>query len=360
MISNGLMDTLQIVVLVLVAAGALVVVRTRDRARLVLVLSVYGILLAVLFFAFQAPGRGAVGDQRGGGGAAAHPAARHRQGEEARAVTPRQRLVLFSVAVAGLVGCYLWAFSGLPGFGNYPGPYGQAILAHAIAQTHATGVVSAINFEYRGFDTVGEEFILFTAAAGMSVVLRRLRNERKDPPEQLEAAAARDVPRTSPAVRGVALLLVAPTVVLGWWLGTHAQTNPSGGFQGGVILATAFMLVYLSGDLRTARRLRPEAVVDAAEAIGAGGFAAVGVTAVALGFPYLYNFLPLGKIPGSVSSSGTIALISLLVGIEVAAAFVAIIGELLEQSLIVRQPAPASGPGRQPQPDSQPQSGGTD
>ena len=55
MISNGLMDTLQIVVLVLVAAGALVVVRTKDRVRLVLVLSVYGILLAVLFFAFQAP-----------------------------------------------------------------------------------------------------------------------------------------------------------------------------------------------------------------------------------------------------------------------------------------------------------------
>ena len=55
MISNGLMDTLQIVVLVLVAAGALVVVRTKDRVRLVLVLSVYGILLAVLFFTFQAP-----------------------------------------------------------------------------------------------------------------------------------------------------------------------------------------------------------------------------------------------------------------------------------------------------------------
>jgi energy-converting hydrogenase B subunit D len=55
MISNALMGTLQIVVLVLVAAGALVVVRTKDRVRLVLVLSVYGILLAVLFFVFQAP-----------------------------------------------------------------------------------------------------------------------------------------------------------------------------------------------------------------------------------------------------------------------------------------------------------------
>jgi energy-converting hydrogenase B subunit D len=53
--NNALMDTLQIVLLVLVAAGALVVVRTKDRVRLVIVLSVYGILLAVLFFAFQAP-----------------------------------------------------------------------------------------------------------------------------------------------------------------------------------------------------------------------------------------------------------------------------------------------------------------
>jgi hypothetical protein len=33
-------------------------------------------------------------------------------------VTPRQRLALFCVAAAGLVGCYLWAFTGLPGFGK--------------------------------------------------------------------------------------------------------------------------------------------------------------------------------------------------------------------------------------------------
>jgi uncharacterized MnhB-related membrane protein len=49
------MDVLQVTVLVLVAAGATLVVRTRDRVRLVLVLSVYGMLLAILFFVFQAP-----------------------------------------------------------------------------------------------------------------------------------------------------------------------------------------------------------------------------------------------------------------------------------------------------------------
>jgi multicomponent Na+:H+ antiporter subunit B len=248
---------------------------------------------------------------------------------------------LFLAGAGGLVACFLWAVTGLPGFGNYPGPYGFVILKNAVAQTHATGVVSAVNFQYRGFDTVGEEFILFTAAAGMSVVLRRLRGEREGDGEQdsspVEVAAGRPVPATSAAVRIATLLLVGPTVVLGWWLATHAQANPSGGFQGGVILATAFFLVFLSGQFLVFRRISPDIMLDAAEALGAGGFAAVGLTAVAMNLPFLYNYLPLGTIPGAISSSGTIALISFLVGIEVASAFLLIVGELLEQTLLRKE-----------------------
>lgn len=48
-------EILQAVILVIVAAGALAVVRARDRVRQVLLLSGYGLLLAVLFFTFQAP-----------------------------------------------------------------------------------------------------------------------------------------------------------------------------------------------------------------------------------------------------------------------------------------------------------------
>jgi energy-converting hydrogenase B subunit D len=51
----GMMQALQITLLVLVAAGATAVVVIRDRVRQVLMLSIYGVLLAVLFLAFQAP-----------------------------------------------------------------------------------------------------------------------------------------------------------------------------------------------------------------------------------------------------------------------------------------------------------------
>ena len=51
----GLMDVLQGVLLVLVAAGATAVVLTRSPLRQVIVLSAYGLILALLFLAFQAP-----------------------------------------------------------------------------------------------------------------------------------------------------------------------------------------------------------------------------------------------------------------------------------------------------------------
>jgi multicomponent Na+:H+ antiporter subunit B len=252
-------------------------------------------------------------------------------------MTPRQRRRVFLVAGTGLVAFYLWGLSGLPGFGHYPGPYGPAILRIAVAQTRATGVVSAINFDYRGFDTVGEEFILFAAAAGVSVVLRRLRGERER--SALDEAADQDVPPTSGAVRMLALLFTGPVVLAGWWLASHAQTNPSGGFQGGVVLATAFVLIYLAGEFLVFKRFSPVTLTDVVEAVGAGGFAAVGLVAVLIGLPYLADYLPLGQVPGAVSSSGTIALISFFVGLEVAAAFILIVGELLEQTLLIRQEA---------------------
>jgi uncharacterized MnhB-related membrane protein len=49
------MDVLQVMLLVLVAAGATALALTRDPLRQVVVLSAYGLLLALLFMAFQAP-----------------------------------------------------------------------------------------------------------------------------------------------------------------------------------------------------------------------------------------------------------------------------------------------------------------
>lgn len=54
-VQPALMDALQVTILVLVAAGATIVVLSKTPVRQVIVLSSYGLLLALLFLAFQAP-----------------------------------------------------------------------------------------------------------------------------------------------------------------------------------------------------------------------------------------------------------------------------------------------------------------
>ena len=54
-VPTGIMDVLQITLLVLVGVAATAVVLIRAHVRQVLALSAYGVLLAVLFLAFQAP-----------------------------------------------------------------------------------------------------------------------------------------------------------------------------------------------------------------------------------------------------------------------------------------------------------------
>jgi multicomponent Na+:H+ antiporter subunit B len=103
------------------------------------------------------------------------------------------------------------------------------------------------------------------------------------------------------------------------------------------VLATGFILLYLAGQFLVFNKVSPVAVTDAIEAVGAGGFAGVGVGALGVGAAYLANVLPLGSSAGAVNSSGTIALISFLVGVEVAAAFTLIVSELLEQTLILKE-----------------------
>jgi uncharacterized MnhB-related membrane protein len=52
---SWLVTALQVTLLLLVAGGALLVVLARDPVRQVVILSVYGIILAMLFLGLQAP-----------------------------------------------------------------------------------------------------------------------------------------------------------------------------------------------------------------------------------------------------------------------------------------------------------------
>jgi multisubunit Na+/H+ antiporter MnhB subunit len=60
-------------------------------------------------------------------------------------------------------------------------PFGEPVhtemdsyfIEHAQAEASANNVVTSIVFDYRGFDTLGEATVLFTAVAGVLMALRR-------------------------------------------------------------------------------------------------------------------------------------------------------------------------------------------
>jgi multicomponent Na+:H+ antiporter subunit B len=239
---------------------------------------------------------------------------------------------LFLVAMAGLAVFLLWGMAGLPHFGTFAGAYSRLLNATAVSERAATNVVASITFDYRGFDTMGEEFILFAAVVGVAILLRAQRDEEEGQPE--EEITGRHAPATSNAVRAVGLAFVGPIVVFGIYVVAHGHLSPGGGFQGGVVLATGALLVYLSGEYVTLRRVRPESLIDAAESAGAGGYVLIGLLGLVAGTSFLDNFLPLGQ-PGALLSSGTIVPINAAVGLEVAGGFVLLLSEFLEQTLVL-------------------------
>src|ERR1051326_5379323 len=139
------------------------------------------------------------------------------------------RYALFFPFAAAFFGLFYVAIQGVPAVGHYRGPYGDVINAVAVAERHSTDVVSAVNFDYRGFDTLGEESILFASVIGATLLLRKQPGEEKDEPE--EEAPQRHVPEMSDAVRVLTLGLVAPTVLFGIYVVVHGQLTPGGGFQ---------------------------------------------------------------------------------------------------------------------------------
>jgi multisubunit Na+/H+ antiporter MnhB subunit len=49
------------------------------------------------------------------------------------------------------------------------------IISNAQTDTGANNVVTSVVFDYRGFDTLGEATVLFTAVAGVVMLFRRLK-----------------------------------------------------------------------------------------------------------------------------------------------------------------------------------------
>jgi len=242
-------------------------------------------------------------------------------------VTRRARSFV-ALAALGVLGAVLVvAVTGLEPFGHYPGPYGDVLAKVVPDERHTGQLVAATVFDYRGFDTLGEEMILFAAVCGCAALLRVLRSER----EEDEGAPARPVP--SFAARAMSAALVGPVMVLGAYVVAHGHLTPGGGFSGGVVVAGALLLAYAGGQGLRLRRVGSITMLEGTEALGAAGFLALALAGLIATGALLKNFLALGT-SGMLLSAGTIPVGNVAVGLEVAGAVALVFSEFLEQALL--------------------------
>jgi multicomponent Na+:H+ antiporter subunit B len=251
-------------------------------------------------------------------------------------VSRRARLTLFCVAGTGLLVVLLIGLHGLPGFGHYDGVYGLRVAKVEPSARHATDLVTALNFDLRAFDTLGEEFILFASVAGVALLLRHLRDED----ETVERSAGLEdhtFAGASDSLKLVSLILIPLLVALGAYLALHGQLTPGGGFQAGVVLAAGPLAIMLAGRYLALKRVAPEWALESVEAIGAAAYALIGLGGLIFASVYFKNYLPLG-ISGHLLSAGMMPLNSLAVGVEVTGAFLLTWTEFLDQDLLVEHP----------------------
>jgi len=97
--------------------------------------------------------------------------------------------------------------------------------------------------------------------------------------------------RTLPVVRVTAKLLIPFILLFALYVQFHGDFGPGGGFQAGVMLAAAVIFYALIFGLPAARRLVPEALVEAMIALGVLIYAGVGIEGLLLGGNFLDYFV---------------------------------------------------------------------
>jgi multicomponent Na+:H+ antiporter subunit B len=170
------------VLLALMAGAVLVLARSRNLFSVVVLAGVYSFLMATVLVALDAVDVAMTEASVGAGISTVLflGALYLCKSEEAKPAHRPWLPLALSIAVGGFL---VYGTLGLPGFSNIEAPIHQHVapryLTEGIEETGVPNIVTAVLASYRGYDTLGETTVVFTAGAGVVALLRRRRRERE-------------------------------------------------------------------------------------------------------------------------------------------------------------------------------------
>jgi len=251
-------------------------------------------------------------------------------------------VILGGMLIFGSLDFPLWGDPHSPA-SRHVSPY---YIEHTLEDTSVPNIVTAVLADYRGYDTMFETIVIFTAGIACIFLLRtftsvepvsrlyrhiptgitlRIKKGGKVPEdssdfERLDAAwVPYDLIVKSTCRRIIPFIQIFALYVI-----AHGHHSPGGGFQGGVILGASLILFAIAFDLRSAIRRISERLTAFLCALGVLIYAGTG----ALSMLYQANYLDYGALAGllgvdpvSARSHG-ILIVEIGVGIAVMAVMV--------------------------------------
>jgi len=221
---------------------------------------------------------------------------------------------LVTVAIGALL---LYGLSDLPALGDPSAPAFQHVYPrYAFRSPEEVGIpnmVTSVLASYRGYDTLGEVTVIFTAAVAVAGLLGQGAGSRSFSGGGMEHHLI---------LRVNAKLLLPVILLFALYVQFHGEYGPGGGFQAGVIFAAGFILYGLVFGMGSIRSVAPPRVIRILCAVGLGLYILVGIAGILLGGNFLdYNVLAHDPVHGQHYG---IIFIELGVGITVAASMISL------------------------------------
>lgn len=176
MIEPGLLDTLiGITLLAFLAISAIAIIRIRNLFAVIMLFSIYSLLSAGLFVVLDAADVAFTEAAVGAGISTVLMLASLALAKNHEEKCPAHRpwLPLAVVLVTG--GVLVYGTLDIPAFGNPQAPahvhVAPRYITESMKETGVPNMVTAVLASYRGFDTLGEVTVVFTAGLGVLLLL---------------------------------------------------------------------------------------------------------------------------------------------------------------------------------------------
>ena len=241
-----------------------------------------------------------------------------------RSEHPTRHKPLLALTVVIITGSLLiYGTLDMPYFGSAEAPIHQHVapryINDSMQEIGVPNIVTSVLASYRAFDTFGEVVVIFTAGMGVLALLSVVR-QRNDNTET--DSFNHSMHEQHLILRIVTKIMVPFILLLAFYVQFHGDFGPGGGFQAGVIFASAIFLYTMLFGMGTARRVINQSLIQILAATGVLLYGSIGVVSLLKGKEF-FDYSALSSDPVAGQHLG-ILLIELGVGITVASVMIII------------------------------------